>query len=123
MSKLLDDLIDKQKQDAAAYEGYLKDLVALAAQVGAGVPTGAYPGWASTPARRALEDFAWPTDLVVDIEEVFHTVQRQKEHDWVSHPMKRKALARALHDALPAGFPLATIDDLLNLLGKHDEFR
>lgn len=123
MSKLLDDLIDQQKQDAAAYADYLKDLVALAAQVGTGAPTGTYPGWASTPARRALVDFVWPTGVVIEVEDVFHTVQRQKEHDWVSHPMKRKALARALHDALPVGFPLATIDDLLTLLGQHDEFR
>ncbi|GAA1989691.1 HsdR family type I site-specific deoxyribonuclease [Microbacterium pumilum] len=123
MSKLIDDLIDRQKQDAAAYADYLKDLVALAAQVGTGAPTGAYPGWASTPARRALVDFEWPADVVIEVEDVFHTVQRQKEHDWVSHPIKRKALARALHDELPAGFPLATIDDLLTLLGQHDEFR
>jgi type I restriction enzyme R subunit len=121
MSQLLDDLIDRQKQDAAAYADYLKDLVALATQVGTGAPTGTYPGWASTPARRALVDFEWPTDI--EVEEIFRTVQSKKEHDWVSHPMKRKALARALHDALPAGFSMATIDDLLTLLGQHDEFR
>ncbi len=123
MSKLLDDLIDKQKQDAAAYADYLGDLVALAAQVGTGAPIGTYPGWASTPARRALVDFTWPTDIVVDVEDVFHTVQRQKEHDWASHPIRRKALARAIHNALPAGFPVATLDDLLTLIGQHDEFR
>ena len=92
MSKLLDNLIDKQKQDAAAYADYLRDLVALAAQVGTGAPIGTYPGWASTPARRALVDFTWPTDIVVDVEDVFLTVQRQKEHDWASHPIRRKAL-------------------------------
>ncbi len=123
MSKLLDDLINKQRQHSAAYADYLRDLVELAARVGTGAPTGSYPGWASTPARQALVDFAWPTDIAIGVEEVFHTVQREKEHDWVSHGMKRKALARALHDALPAGFPLATIDDLLTLLGQHDEFR
>lgn len=123
MSKLLDDLIDKQKQDAAVYADYLKDLVALAAQVGTGAPIGTYPGWASTPARRALVDFTWPTDIGVDVEDVFHTIQRQKEHNWASHPIRRKALAKALHNALPAGFPLATLDDLLTLLGQHDEFR
>lgn len=123
MSKLLDDLIDKQKQDAAGYADYLRDLVALAAQVGTGAPAGSYPGWASTPARRALVDFAWPADIPIGVEEVFHTVQREKEHDWVAHRMRRKALARALHDALPAGFPLAMIDDVLTLLGQHDEFR
>jgi type I restriction enzyme R subunit len=123
MSQLLDDLIERQKEDAAAYADYLKDLVGLATQVGTGTPTASYPGWASTPARRALVDFVWPTDVDIEVEEVFRTVQNQKEHDWVSHPIRRKALARALHDALPAGFPLATIDSLLTLLGQHDEFR
>ena len=103
MSKLLDDLIDKQKQDAAVYAEYLKDLVALAAQVGTGAPIGTYPGWASTPARRALVDFTWPTGIGVDVEDVLHTIQRQKEHNWASHPIRRKALAKALPMHCPRG--------------------
>lgn len=122
MSALLDAIIERLRQNAEDYAAYL-DLIDLATQVGKQESEAAYPGWASTPARRALVDFSWPNDVVIDVEYLSEFVQNNKDHGWAGNPMKERALARALRRELPDAFEPERIQALIDLLKKHDEYR
>lgn len=123
MSALLDAIIERRRQDAEEYASYLSDLLDLTAQVGKQESDVTYPDWASTPARRALVDFSWPSDPDIDIEYLSTVIQNEKEHGWVGNAMKERALARALRRELPDGFEVERLDALLQLLKEQDEYR
>lgn len=123
MSALLDAIIERRRQDAEEYASYLNDLLDLTAQVGKQESDAIYPDWASTPGRRALVDFGWPSDLDIDIEYLSTVIQNEKEHGWVGNPMKERALARALRRELPDGFEVERLEALLQLLKEQDEYR
>nr|WP_202968113.1 type I restriction endonuclease subunit R [Pseudonocardia sp. AL041005-10] len=103
MSLLLDAIIEQRRQDAIEYADYLARLLEHAEKIGkseseAGV---IYPDWASTSARRALVDFAWPNGLAIDVQYVHSVIQNTKEHGWAGKPMKERALVRELRKTLP----------------------
>lgn len=123
MSALLDAIIKRRREEAEAYADYLNDLLSLTAQVGKTESDATYPGWASTPARRALVDFIWPSDIVIDVEYISDVIQNNKEHGWAGNPMKERALARTLRGELPDGFEPKRLEALINLLKGHDEYR
>lgn len=123
MSTLLDALIERRRQDALDYAGYLAKLLELTTQVGTGESEVPYPDWARTPARRALVDFAWPEGIEIDIEYVHDAIQSAKEHGWAGSVMKERAMARALRRELPEGFDPQRLQSLINLLKEHDEYR
>ena len=106
MSLLLDAIIEQRRQDAIEYADYLAKLLEHAEKIGKGESEAGvtYPDWASTPARRALVDFAWPQGVEIDIEHVHGVIQSAKEHGWAGNPMKERALARELRKVLPDGF-------------------
>lgn len=121
MSRLLDALIEQRREEALDYAEYLERLLDLGAQVGNGDHAANYPAWASTPARRALSDFAWGLD--VNVEHIGEVVQSSKDHDWSSSRIKQRALANAIRAALPEGFEQERLDALIGLLKEHDEYR
>jgi type I restriction enzyme R subunit len=123
MSALLDAIIERRRRDAEDYADYLNDLLSLTAQVGKKESDATYPEWASTPARRALVDFNWPSDIAIDIEYLSNVIQNDKEHGWVGNPIKERALARTLRRELPDGFEPEMLDALITLLKGHDEYR
>ena len=123
MSTLLDALIAQRRQEAMEYADYLNRLLELTAQVGKGESDTKYPEWAKTRARRALVDFSWPDDVEIDVEHIDDVVQGSKEHGWTSNIMKERALARALRKDLPEGFEPERLQQLVNLLKEHDEYR
>lgn len=123
MSALLDAIIERRRQDAEDYADYLNDLLTLTAQVGKKESDATYPEWASTPARRALVDFSWPSDIAIDIEYLSNVIQSGKEHGWVGNPIKERALSRTLRRELPDGFDPEMLDALITLLKGHDEYR
>jgi type I restriction enzyme R subunit len=128
MSELLEALIQKQKEDAEDYAGYLRKLIELTKKVGTreAADGKAYPEWASTPARRAIMDFGWrPVDLVVDHEALHHRIQASKEHGWAdagAGRMKERALARELRKELP-GVEEDSLAGFIELLKNNDEYR
>ena len=124
MSVLLDELIEKQKEDAADYADYLRELIELSTKVGNGPSGESYPAWASTPARRALMDYFAPLDLAVeiDVENLHRVIQNVKEHGWTVSIIKRRALTRALRAELPDQFESTKLDELIDLLGQHHEY-
>jgi type I restriction enzyme, R subunit len=123
MSTLLDAIIERRRKDAEAYADYLNDLLDLTAQVGKKESETPYPEWATTPARRALVDFAWPSDGNVDVAYINDVIQSSKEHGWAGNLMKERALARVLRRELSYEFDPERLEALIALLKEHDEYR
>ncbi|KRE99778.1 restriction endonuclease subunit R [Nocardioides sp. Soil777] len=125
MSRLLDAIIERRRQEATEYADFLAQLLAHAEMVGKGESDAgvSYPSWASTAARRALYDFDWPEGANVDVERVHEQVQSAKEHGWADSPMKERALARELRKVLPSDFPGESLKALIDRLKEHDEYR
>jgi len=123
MSSLLDAPIEQRHQDAIEYADYLAKLLELTAQVGKVESEVSYPEWANTPARRALVDFQWPEGIEVEVKYIHDVVQSAKEHGWTGSIMRERALARALRRELPEGFEVERLQNLINLLKEHDEYR
>jgi type I restriction enzyme, R subunit len=125
MSLLLDAIIEQRRQDAIEYADYLAKLLEHADKVGRGESDAGvtYPDWASTPARRALVDFAWPAGIEIDAQYIHGVVQSVKEHDWAGSSMKERALARELFKVLPDTFGKENMQQLIERLKVHDEYR
>lgn len=119
MSRLLDALIEQRRKGAVEYAEFLAKILELTAQVG-GRAVGAYPDWASTPARRALFDFGWGADN--NIGNVHHVIQNSKEHGWTTSGIKERALRKSLALAFQE-LDSGRLDDLMALLKQHDEYR
>jgi type I restriction enzyme R subunit len=121
MSALLDAIIEQRRQEAIDYDQYLQALIDHAKTVGAQESESKYPEWAKTRGQRAVVDFfdaSELADLAIIVDE---TVKREKEHNWAGNRMRERALTNALFDVLPADFD--RMDDLIDLLKKHDEYR
>ncbi|XKK40082.1 HsdR family type I site-specific deoxyribonuclease [Nocardiopsis sp. ARC36] len=119
MSALLDGILEERRQGALEYEEYLAALVEHAADLGKGKSDTSYPEWADNRARRALVDFFQPA---IDIAyKVDVTVRHTKPDSWVGNKMKEKKVRRAVARELPADFD--RIDELMNMIASHDEYR
>ena len=124
MSTLLDDLIEKRCQEAIEYEEYLANLIEITKKVRRGTGGhGKYPNWATSQARQAFVDFAWPEGISFDIEDLFSVIQNKKDHGWVGHPQKRKALARTIYLNSSGELEKSVVEELLTLLERHHEFQ
>jgi type I restriction enzyme, R subunit len=119
MSELLGSIIQQRKQDALDYKEYLKQILALAKQVGTKEADVAYPDWADDGAKKALVDFGFPTDdlaLVVDA-----AVRNSKPDSWIGNKVKERKVRIAVRRVLPEDFD--RLDELMALLKARDEYR
>lgn len=123
MSTLLDALIEQRREAVIDYQEYLLKLVEFTQRLAKGESEQKYPKWADSSARRALIDFAWPEGIEVDVERVYRTIQRNKEHRWSGDKTKQKSLMRTLALNFPGLLQPADMKELLKLLAMHDEFR
>lgn len=123
MSTLLDALIEQRREAVIDYQEYLLKLVEFTQRLAKGESEQKYPKWADSSARRALIDFAWPEGIEVDVERVYRTIQRNKEHGWAGDKTKQKSLMRTLALNYPGLLQPAGMKELLKLLAMHDEFR
>lgn len=123
MSTLLDALIEQRREAVIDYQEYLLKLVEFTQRLAKGESEQKYPKWADSSARRALIDFAWPEGIEVDVERVYRTIQRNKEHGWSGDKTKQKSLMRTLALNFPGLLQPADMKELLKLLAMHDEFR
>lgn len=123
MSTLLDALIEQRREAVIDYQEYLLKLVEFTQRLAKGESEQKYPKWADSSARRALIDFAWPEGIEVDVERVYRTIQRNKEHGWAGDKTKQKSLMRTLALNFPGLLQPAGMKELLKLLAMHDEFR
>lgn len=122
MSRLLDDILQQQRDDAIAYEDFLAKLVDIARQVATGGAEAAYPDGVDTAPRRALYDFFDGREnrvaLAVSIDT---TVRENKMDSWHGHRTKENSLRRAIRGALPTDF--GEVDELFNLVKAQHEYR
>lgn len=123
MSTLLDALIEQRREAVIDYEEYLLKLVEFTQRLAKGESDRKFPDWAKTPARRALIDFAWPQGIEIDVERVYSTIQRNKEHGWSGDKTKQKSLMRTLALNFPGLLDKTQMENLLDQLKRHDEFR
>ena len=123
MSTLLDALIEQRREAVIDYQEYLLKLVEFTQRLAKGESEQKYPKWGDSSARRALIDFAWPEGIEVDVERVYRTIQRNKDHGWAGDKTKQKSLMRTLALNFPGLLQPADMKELLKLLAMHDEFR
>lgn len=77
-----------------------------------------YPDWANTGARRALVDFALPSeDFALAIDQA---IMSSKPDNWVGNTMKEKRVKRALRQVLPAGYD--RLGELFDLVKARHEY-
>lgn len=98
MSKLLDALITQRKNDAIAYQEYLKQIVALARDAKNGPSATARPPSLDTPAKRALYDNLGQNEALAL---AVHTAVRDSKQDgWRNHKLKLKAVRQGMSAVL-----------------------
>ncbi len=118
MSELLDALIEERRQQALAYEEYLKRLVDLSEKVRNPAGSSHYPPTINSPARRALYDnlkdrpeleiIASESQMVADrpdLEEHFawaidEVVRNTKKADWRGNRFKEREVRNAIADVI-----------------------
>jgi len=113
MSSLLDELIRQRREEAIAYEDYLKRVSALAAKVRRGEDGGARPATINTAALRAIYDNL-PEEPPLPMPEpeadpresvalaVDRAVRKARRDAWRDNPIKETYIRRAIHEALGA---------------------
>jgi type I restriction enzyme R subunit len=135
MSKLLDALIQQRRQEAIAYEEYLRKIVELTKKVKSPATGAAYPASLATPGKRALYD-----NLGKDEALALAVDATKRQDDWRNNPFKLKAVRNAIKAALggavtssvvregpPAGEQTPESDDervdrILELVKQQDEY-
>jgi type I restriction enzyme R subunit len=98
MSELLDALIKKRKEEAIAYEEYLKEIIELAKQVQTPSCYADYPPSLSTMGKRSLYDNLDKNEALAL--QVDKAVLLNKEHGWIGNPIKEKKVRIALTKVL-----------------------
>ena len=118
MSRLLDELIKQRRDEAVAYEEYLKQVSALAARVTRGEDGGSRPATINTAALRAIYDNL-PEEPPVPTPEpaagtresvalaVDQAVRNTRMDGWRGNPIKERLVRKAIHEALGGYKPSA----------------
>ena len=134
MSELLDALIKQRREEAIAYEEYLRKIVELTKKAKNGPGGSAYPPSLTTKGKKALYDNLEKNEalaLAVDA--------AKRQDDWRNNPFKLKAVRNAIKAALAGAAastvvreePLAEqtvesdderVDRILELVQRQDEY-
>lgn len=117
MSKLLDDLIKKRKEEAMAYEEYLKEIIELTKRVVTPSCYTDYPSSMSTMGKRALYDNLEKNELLAL--QVDSAVRLNKEHGWIGHSVKEKKVRNALRRLLNEDSLIDTILAIVKLQAEY----
>jgi type I restriction enzyme R subunit len=118
MSELLDALIKKRREEAIAYEEYLRQVVELTKAVKNPAGGASYPANMNTPAKRALYDNLGKDAalaLAVDV-----AVRDHRQDDWRNNPFKVKKVKNAIKAALNGD--VERTDATLELVKNQDEY-
>src|SRR5207244_626526 len=88
MSELLDSLIKQRRQEAIAYEEYLRHIVELTKAAKNPASGALYPSSLNTPAKRALYDnLGQDSTLALSVDTA---VRDNRQDDWRNNPFKVK---------------------------------
>ena len=98
MSTLLDELIAQRREQALAYEAYMKQLQELARRVVQPETSGDYPRDLQTPAQRALYDnLGQDVNLALRLDAA---ILAAREDGWRGNLMKERKIKRAIAQVL-----------------------
>ncbi|MEJ5315577.1 MAG: HsdR family type I site-specific deoxyribonuclease [Tenuifilum sp.] len=100
MSKLLDELIKKRKEETMEYEKYLKEIADLSAKIKKQNTTTNYPATINTAAKRALFDNMGRNENLAN--ELDNKILATKKDGWRDNFQKSKAVRVAIAEVLKA---------------------
>jgi type I restriction enzyme R subunit len=99
MSALLDELIERRRQQAIDYQKYLQEIRELAQKVLKPAEASSdYPASINTGPKRALYDNLGEDEELVLI--IDRTIQQTKKADWVGNRFKEREIIKHLKDAI-----------------------
>lgn len=118
MSELLDALIKKRKEEAIAYEEYLKEITELTKQIQTPSCYADYPPSLSTMGKRALYDNLDKNETLAL--QVDKAVLLSKEHGWIGNPIKEKKVRIALTKVLGEE---SMSNDILEIVRLQEDYQ
>jgi len=111
MSELLQELIRQRKKEAADYEKYLKELVALAKKVKRTEGQDKYPEKVKTEGQKALYDnLDSDYELTLTIDE---TVKYTAKDGWRDNKIKERQVVNAIRNQIPDHMDLGLVMDVI----------
>lgn len=117
MSVLLDELIQARREEAQAYEEYLRRVVELTRLINQPARSQSYPSALQKPAQRALYDNLGQdedTALMMDREILY-----VRKDSWRGNRMKEREIKIAIQKILPEGYD---IEEIFNIVKNQDEY-
>jgi type I restriction enzyme R subunit len=118
MSELLDSLIKQRRQEAIAYEEYLRQIVELTRAVKNPASGAVYPANLNTPAKRAFYDnLGQDAALAIAVDAA---VREHRQDDWRNNPFKVKKVKNAIKVALNGD--AERTDAVLELVKNQNEY-
>lgn len=118
MSRLLDALVKRRREQALGYQEYLREIVELAKRAKNPASGGTYPETMSSPGRRALFDNLERNEvlaLAVDT-----SVREVTQDGWRSHAVKTKKVRNAIKAEL--GGDDSAAERILEIVKRNDEY-
>ena len=116
MSELLKELVKQRKDEALAYEEYLKTVIELAKKVQSPANSVVYPTAIDTSAKRALYDnLDENVDLVTALDE---EIKATKKDGWRGNRIKEREVAYVVKKHVPED----QVDDILELIKNQSEY-
>lgn len=117
MSKLLDELIKRRKEEAIEYEEYLAEISRLLQQIEDPTVSEVYPSSLDTPAKRALyNNLGKDETLALGIhEEILST----RKDSWRGHAIKERQVKSAIRTHLPDNEEL--LESIFQIVYEHKE--
>jgi type I restriction enzyme R subunit len=118
MSSLLDALIQERKQEAIAYEEYLRRIVELTRHIKLPEASREYSARLNTPAKRALYDNLGQDEiLAIELDEI---IRSTKKDGWRGHVLKEREVKYAIRKRLPVNYD---IDAIFDIIKNQDEYK
>ena len=130
MSKLLDELIQRRREEVVAYADYLKEVIDIARKAKRGEGGSSRPSSIDSPALRAIYDNLPGMESDSDATEadnrepvalaVHQAVQDAKMAEWRGHDIKERRVMKAVHQALgPFGDRTEAIFDIVKAQSEY----
>lgn len=116
MGKLLEELVRQRKEEALAYEAYLKEVVELAKKVQNPANAMTYPTAIDTSAKRALYDnLGADVELVTSLDQ---DIKATKKDGWRGNKIKEREIRYVIDDYVPED----QVDEILELIKNQPEY-
>jgi type I restriction enzyme R subunit len=98
MSILLEELVERRKQGAIAYEAFLKEIEAIAKQVKPVRPGDNYPASLDNPAKKAFYDNLGSNEQLAN--ELYHEIDAKRPDGYIGNHMKERLVRNIIRQVL-----------------------